>query len=718
MNHKNSFKSAVFLVFFLLLIAPTGKTEPVKVGHVTAELISEVKSIQPGHPFWVGLHLKMDEHWHVYWRNPGDAGTPPTIEWDLPEGFTAGEIRWPYPETIMLGPLANYGYNDEVILPIKITPPDKMDGGKITLNASADWLVCREACIPGEADLSIDLPISKSIPVYNRQSAELINAALQKLPIESPGLIASAKWNPDNIILTVKLPENTNPELSEIYFYPFERGVIAHAANQLYDYDKGILSLTISRDPNVGTKPDTLKGILYNDSGWRGQDSEKALMVSAVENNNAPAGVAAASTSGISSFWIAILFAFAGGIILNLMPCVLPVLSLKIMGFVQQSQESRKKSLAHGLIFTSGVLVSFWILAGALLALQAGGASLGWGFQLQSPGFLIILSGFLFLFGLNMLGVFEIGTSMTGVGSGAAAKSGWFGSFLNGVTATIVATPCTAPFMGSALGYSLAQPPIIALMIFTALGLGMATPYIILSGFPRLLKFLPKPGAWMETLKQVMGFLLIATVIWLAWVLSIQAGSTAVVALLATLFMLGLGAWIMGKWGTLAVSKLKRTTAYTVFVVLLGIGIGFGLVGISFSSPTSAQALEHEGSLQWQPYSAETVAQLRQSGKPVLIDFTAAWCLSCQVNERVAFGSQEVRDKIDRLGITTVKADWTSRDENITKALAEYGRNSVPFYVIYGKNSADPIILPEILTPAIVLDALDRIDESQQDRTM
>jgi len=712
MNYKYTLKATAFLFLAILFVSQIGNTEPVKVGHVTADLISEVESIQPGHPFWVGLHLKMDEHWHVYWRNPGDAGTPPSIDWTLPDGFTAGEIQWPYPETIMLGPLANYGYNDEVVFPIKITPPKNIDSHEINLSAKADWLVCREACIPGQAELTFNLPVSDSPPRFNMQSAELINAAREKLPIKSPGWYVSAEWNQKNIILTVKSPDNFDPTIENVYFYPFKRGVIAHVDNQLVDISEGILSITIPRDPNVGLKPDTLKGILFTESGWRGEGSEKAVLISAVEANRAD-GMAAASASGVSSFWIAILFAFFGGIILNLMPCVLPVLSLKIMGFVQQSKESRKKSLAHGLIFTSGVLISFWILAGVLLALQAGGESLGWGFQLQSPGFLIILSGFLFLFGLNMLGVFEIGTSMTGMASGGSAKNGWFGSFLKGVTATIVATPCTAPFMGSALGYSLAQPPIIALMIFTALGLGMAFPYIVLSAFPGLLKFLPKPGAWMETLKQVMGFLLIATVIWLAWVLSIQAGATAVVALLATLFMLGVGAWIMGKWGTLAASRMKRTTAYTVFAITLGIGIGFGLIGISFSSPTSAEALEHEGSLDWQPYSAETVSQLRESGKPVFIDFTAAWCLSCQVNERVAFSSRKVLEKIDQLGIATVKADWTSRDENITKALAEFGRNSVPFYVLYGKNSADPIILPEILTPAIVLDALDRIDESQ-----
>lgn len=691
-----------------LLFAVDTFAEPVKAGHVTAELIAEVSSFQPGQPFWVGLRLEMDDHWHVYWRNAGDAGTPPEIFWNLPQGFSAESIQWPIPEKIQLGPLTNYGYHDNVIFPIKIIPPESANAGeKLTLSAKAEWLVCKEVCIPGSANLALNLTVSDDATVYNNSDAALINTYREKVPTKTEDWNFGLTWTDNDIIIELYPPDWYQDDLADLSFYPFERGVISYSAVQKTEATDGHYRLTVERDENIGLKPDTLNGILLNDSGWRGPDSEKAIEVSLVHNNDINA---VAAVSDISSFWTALLFAFIGGIILNLMPCVLPVLSLKILGFVQQAQESRAKSFGHGLTFTAGVLISFWILVGALLVLQATGESIGWGFQLQSPEFLMILSGFIFLFGLNMLGVFEIGTSLTGVGAESTRKNGWAGSFMNGVTATIVATPCTAPFMGSALGYSLAQPPLISIMIFTALALGMSSPYIILSAFPRLLKFLPKPGAWMNTLKQVMGFLLIATVIWLAWVLSIQAGAIAVVALLAVMFMLGLGAWILGKWGTLVVSTGKRMTAWALFATVLIIGLGFGLFGVSLSTPAEADNIQASHGLNWGKFTPELVQQKRSEGKPVFIDFTAAWCLSCQVNERVAFGSREVLDRFKKLGVVSIKADWTTRDASITKALAEFGRNSVPLYVLYGPGSERPIILPEIITPDIVLNALEKIE--------
>ena len=408
----------------------------------------------------------------------------------------------------------------------------------------------------------------------------------------------------------------------------------------------------------------------------------------------------------------AVLFAFIGGMILNLMPCVLPVLSLKILGFVQKAGENPRSVMMHGLIFTAGVLVSFWVLAGALLALRAGGEQLGWGFQLQSPEFVLILAGFMFLFGLNMLGVFEIGTSLTAVG-GVASGGGWMGSFINGVTATLVATPCTAPFMGSALGFSLSQPPLVSLLIFTSLGLGMAFPYVLLSASPRLLKFLPRPGAWMETLKQVMGFFLLATVIWLAWVFSLQVGSFATVVLLGTLFFLGIAGWIYGRWATIVQSTGVRRTAQVASLLFIVGGLAIGLFGAQSSTPTQATSSTTDGStdgISWQEFSPEKVKSARDSGKLVFVDFTAAWCLSCQVNEKIAFSNDDVIRRFSELNIVPLKADWTSRDPVITQALAQFGRNSVPLYVFYSGTSKDaPAVLPEILTPGIVLEALKNI---------
>ena len=393
-------------------------------------------------------------------------------------------------------------------------------------------------------------------------------------------------------------------------------------------------------------------------------------------------------------------FAFVGGLILNLMPCVLPVLSLKVLGLVEQAGEGRRAALAHGLAFAAGVVGSFWVLAGALIALRAGGAQLGWGFQLQSPPFVLLLGGFMFLFGLNLLGVFEVGTSLTRVDADRG-RGGLLGAALSGVTATVVATPCTAPFMGSALGYAVTQPPAVSLFVFTLLGLGMAAPYILLAAMPGLLSMVPRPGPWMVTLKQVLGFVLMATVVWLAWVLGIQAGVTGLVVLMAMCLVLAIGAWLLGRGA--GAQGLVRALAV---LIVLGAFTG-GAAGVSALSP-SMETAEASADGFWQPYDAAEINRLRADGTPVFVDFTAAWCLSCKVNERVALDIPRVRDRFADKGVVAFKADWTSRDAEITSALAAFGRNSVPLYVLYGADPASaPVILPELLTPDIVLNALD-----------
>jgi thiol:disulfide interchange protein DsbD len=411
------------------------------------------------------------------------------------------------------------------------------------------------------------------------------------------------------------------------------------------------------------------------------------------------------------------LGAFVGGLILNLMPCVLPVLSLKIFDFVKRAGEARWKVFSHGLVFTGGVLASFWILAGLLLILRSTGAGLGWGFQLQSPVFLLILCVLFTFFALSLFGVFEIGATFTRLG-GAQGHDGWWGSFLAGVTATVVATPCTAPYMGSAMGFAFTQPAYFAMLVFTFVGLGMASPYIILSGFPQLMKFLPRPGAWMETLKQFMGFPLLGTAIWLAWVLGQQAGVDALIALLFILLLAGMAAWIVGKWTPLYQDLRTRIigalAAAVVFIPAFAYVVSH-LNDYRDAKPRAvagadggAAMLEH--GIAWEPFSEARLAELVAQGKPVFIDFTADWCLSCKVNEKVAFSSGEVRAKFKDLGIVALKADWTLRDDKIAKVLAGYGRNSIPLYVIYdGSSGAKPTLLPEVLSPGILLDALAKV---------
>jgi len=691
-------------------LADRALAEPVRVGHVQAELISELTAITPGQPFTVGLRLQMDEHWHVYWRNPGDAGLAPKLTWNLPAGFTAGEIQWPYPEQFKVPPLTSYGFHREVLLPLTITPPtDLPSGTQVVLSATADWLVCREACIPGKADLMLTLPVVATTPSIDAEWADVFNEARRKQPLAGSDWTLSGDVDGGQIRIDLQPPSWYADSLDSILFLPYDAQVIDYDAPQILTRTDNGYRLTIRRSDYSVKTPERITGILMSETGWRGPESEKALVVDVQSGGAATAAAqAAATSSGSIGLLEALLLAFLGGMILNLMPCVLPVLSLKILGFVNQAKEGRRVAIEHGLVFTLGVLVSFWILAGALLGLRAGGEQLGWGFQLQSPTFVVVLASFMFLFGLNLLGVFEVGASLTGVGQ-QKRRSGLGGSFLNGVTATVVATPCTAPFMGSALGFSLSQPAAASLLIFTFLGLGMAAPYVVLSASPALLRFVPKPGRWMETLKQVMGFLLLATVIWLAWVLGVQAGSNAVAALLGALLVLGIGGWVLGRWGGLAVSPSRRRAINLVAMVLILGGITLGLAGVKTLGSTPSAATVSDGAIAWEPFTNDRLDSARREGRPVFIDFTAAWCLSCQVNERVAFSSSDVQRRFSDLGIQALKADWTSRSEEITQALAGYGRNSVPLYVLYGAGNK-PTILPEILTPGIVLKALNEID--------
>ena len=511
-----------------------------------------------------------------------------------------------------------------------------------------------------------------------------------KLPIRLPDWGVNVNIAGDSLVFKIVPPKWYNGDPGEIRFFPYDDFVINNGSPQVFQKvpDGYILKAAIS--PERGEPLQEVNGILVSENGWRGDGSEKALEI---ELKPGETSQAAAGKSELTSLWWALLFAFVGGMILNLMPCVLPVLSLKILGFVQQAGEERSKLLTHGLVFTVGVLVSFWVLAGILLLLRAGGEQLGWGFQLQSPGFIVVLSIFMFLFGLNLFGVFEVGTSLTGVGQGAAARGDLLGSFISGVTATVVATPCTAPFM--------------------ALGLGMALPYVILSASPGLLKFIPKPGPWMETLKQFMGFLLMATVIWLLYVLDGQVGSMGVLVTLLALLVVSFGAWILGKWGTLMKPATTRLLARTIALALIVSSAWLTINTLAVAQPNTGNgshtknSMAHEG---WVPFSPETVAKLRAEGKPVFIDFTASWCLSCQVNKKIALNDADVAAAFEKKGVTKVIADWTSKDDTITRALAEFGRNSVPLYVLYSSDpNAEPIILPELLTPGIVLDALEKI---------
>ena len=674
-----------------------------EVSHVKTELIAEVTSIQPGTPFWVALQMSMENDWHTYWLNPGDSGLPTSIKWELPQGFSAGPIQWRYPQLIVTPPLVSYGYHAEILLLIKITPPKDLKAGeKALLKGNVSWLECKNVCLPGASVIQIELPVNTDPPKPDSRWIQKFSDARANLPLKSHEWEINAAADNEELKIQMLAPEWFKGSLENITFFPYKSNIIDYAAKQ--ELDDNIL--TIKR-PEKAETIDSLKGVLVNPNGWRGENSEKAIEISVKVSSELDDSFSLGA-SGLNSIWLALLFSFLGGMILNLMPCVLPVLSIKILGFVQNAHDKDSKPWQHGLLYGAGVLVSFWTLAATLLLLRAGGEQLGWGFQLQSPEFLIILSIFMFLFSLSMFGVFEIGTSLTTIEGKTQKHGGWFGAFLSGVTATVVATPCTAPFMGSALGFALTQPVWASMLIFTMLGAGMALPFILFSSIPALLKFIPKPGRWMESLKQFMGFLLAATVVWLLWVLGIQLGVSLIIVVLFTLLFIAIGAWIYGRWGIISMPKKTRTRAYIFAALFIVTSTSVALQSIDkYGTAPGSIVNSSEDGIHWQTFSEELLNDLRQQGRPVFVDFTAAWCLTCQVNEQVAFSDPDVIQKFKDSNIAALKADWTSKDESITKALAKFGRNSVPLYVLYegGKNEKAKL-LPEIITPDILMDAL------------
>lgn len=694
-------KRLFFLFIFLLLISI--KAQEVKTEYLTTELISEVKNIKPGQSFWVAVRFSIIPEWHIYWRNAGDAGLTTKLIWDLPEGFTAEEINWPTPKKIILEGLVNFGYEDEVFLPVKINVSENVKSDQnIKLKVKAEWLVCKVECYPGEADLELSLPISNDNPVTETNWVEAFAKTRAGLSLMSSDWKFNAIKNDSTVILYMTPPANYNDFLSSIEFFPYENGFYNLLENPRLNKENNYYKLEVKQADFLVGKLNKFSGILINENGWRGEGSEKSLEINISFDEDLSINLEDES----NSILLAIIFAFLGGIILNLMPCVLPVLSIKILSFVNYAGEEKKKILKSGLLFGLGVLISFWILAGLLIILRAGGEQLGWGFQLQSPIFLISLSVFLFLFGLSLFGVFEIGNSFSSIEGKVKTKNSYTDSFLSGVIATIVATPCTAPFMGSALGYALSQSAFVNILIFSSVGLGMAFPYILLSAFPQWLKFIPKPGQWMESLKQFMGFLLVATVIWLAWVLSIQEGSDAVIILLIALLLISIGAWIYGRWGVLYQKKSKRYFAKIAFLAFLILGLYFAFDNINSDNVTNPAQLSVAES-EWLAYSDELVKEFESNNRSYFIDFTAAWCLSCQVNKKVALNTSSVLEKFKEYNIKLIKADWTSRDSKITKALEKYGRNSVPVYVLYNAKTKKYELLPEILTSNIVIDNIE-----------
>lgn len=692
----------VFALTALFSSAAQASSFEAATEQVKAQLVASVDAVHPGDEILVGVHQQIIPHWHTYWRNPGDSGLATTIDYQLPDGATAGEIQWPTPSRITLGPIVNYGYENEVTLLNKIKVPRESAAGSVfTINAKVKWLVCEELCIPQKVELTLDLPVVAA-GVDAGQGSPLIEQARASLPGVSPWPISLA-YNKDVLsfqIADVKLQSAT---IKNIWFYPAEWGKVNHGAEQSWQLSGNKLELQLKPGEAPLTKDETLTGVLaVTEEGANGLVTRGYVVkVSGAEVATGISEIKAGEPDEVLS--TALLLAFLGGIILNLMPCVFPVLSIKALSLIKHAQHGPRQTRLQGLAYTLGILVSFGLLGGVLIAVKATGAEIGWGFQFQSPLFVLAVAYLMFAVGLSLSGVFSIGGSITGVGSALAERPGYSGSFFTGVLATIVATPCTAPFMGAALGFALTQPPASLLAVFFFLGLGLALPYLLLSQWPYLQRFLPKPGVWMDRLKQGLAFPMYGAAVWLVWVLAQQAGVNAVAVALGGMVVIAFAAWVyeFTKYG----GNVAQRTGAVVTVLALGVALAGGYVGVD----THATPLKTELAENYEPYSAERLFELRSQGKPVFLNMTAAWCISCLVNEKVALSQPSVIETFKRGGINYLKGDWTNRDPEITKLLAEFGRSGVPLYVFYpagAGNSSNRVVLPQLLTPEIVTQAV------------
>ncbi len=681
------------LCLCLVAFAGAGRAEaaPVRTENVETELHSSRARVAPGESFDIVLRQKIREGWHTYWRNPGDSGTATEIAWTLPPGVSAGPIRWPPPQAIPLKPLVNYGYEGEVAFPIRLTlAPDAPPRGTLLLKAKVEWLVCEEICIPEEADLTLPLTLAAT-GADDPQWSGRVAAAAASVPRRG-GVEAQVAPAGEAFVLTVRgLPQGARAP----HFFPFAPDAIDHAGDQAPRMRDGAALLRLTPSPSGAWKGEAIAGVVTAEVRENGALVRRGYEIEAVPAAAVQGGPGAGTGEGTMGLGLAAAFAFLGGLILNVMPCVFPVLSIKALSLA--GAQAPAAARRQGMFFLAGVMATFLALAGVLLALQAAGAAAGWGFQLQEPLVVWGLALLFFALGLNLLGAFEVGGGLQGVGGGLARLHGAGGSFFTGALAVVAASPCTAPFMGAALGYAATQSAPAALAVFASLGLGFAAPFTALSFAPGLHKRLPKPGPWMERFKQFLAFPMFGAAIWLVWVLAQQAGADG--ALLALVGCLGLAyavwSWrTPGRWVGFGLSALA----------LLGAGLALVRAEASPAAPAAQGAVKLEG----QAWSPARLAALRAEGRPVFVDFTAAWCITCQVNARVALSLPETKAAFERANAAFLVADWTSRDPVIAAALKEHGRAGVPLYLMYpgGAPDAPPRILPQILTPDIIQRAL------------
>ena len=678
----------MLLILALLMFAQSAQAaESVAVtsSRAIATLVSDTDRIAPGTPFKVGLRLRMAPGWHTYWRNPGDAGIAPELQFVLPDGASAGPIAWPAPRRQPEGPLMTYGYSGDLLLAVPVSGPAN------TVRLHASWLVCKEICVPEEGDFRLDLPTGA--PAASAQ-APLFAAAEAALPRPSPW---SAQVAPDGL-LTVSGDTVSPAAVRDAWFIPDTAGAVDGPVPQALRVAEG--SFTLALRPGEAFRADApLAGVLtVRDAAGQ----KTALAVSAM-----PGGPAAMPDLPL---WRVIGFALLGGLILNLMPCVFPVLAVKAVGLAGLSGAARRHAVVHALSYTAGVLATFLLVGAVLLGLRASGDAAGWGFQFQSPAFVAGIAWVLFGVGLNLSGVYEVALGAAGAGQSLASRGGHAGSFFTGLLAVLVATPCTAPFMGVAISAALAAGSAgLTMAVFVAMGLGLAAPYLLLAGVPAFARLLPRPGPWMDVVRQALAFPMYAACAWLLWVMSQEAGSAGVLGSATGLVLVGLAAWALGlgqRGGggrRLGVRGRRIAHAVALAAVLAALAV---LSGIA-ASPAVPAGMAAEPGVE--PFSTERLKALRAEGRPVFVNMTAAWCVTCLVNERVALNQPAVRDAFAARGVVYLKGDWTRQDADITRFLRSHARDGVPLYVLYPRGGGAPVVLPQILTQATVVSALQRV---------
>ncbi len=749
--------SAAALAAALGCAAMPAAAQPVRTAHVSAELVAANTGVQPGESVQIGLRLQHIPHWHTYWRNPGDSGLPTTLHWTLPTGAQASEIQWPAPRRIPIGPLVNYGYEGDLLLPVRFTAPaDARPGSTLQLQAEAQWLACNDVCIPENATLKLALPVvSAGTPAAPGPLAARFDAASAEAPVALAGWRAEVQRAGRDLQLRLirQQPLQAGEDLPVVHVFPYAEQVLEPARHAAYRTDEGY-AVQLALAPYASQMPAEIKGIAVVQTtpgaatpwGTAARSAEFSAPVTEVGVLALPAGAvrlddplasgapsaaagkldllgpglstpgaAVASPASASlGLWAALALALVGGMVLNLMPCVFPVLSIKLLSLAQQSEQPARLR-SHALVYSAGVVLGFLALAGLLLALRAAGAAVGWGFQLQEPGVVFLLALLFFALGLNLMGAFELGNLLPqGLASWRAERPA-LNAFGSGVLAVLAASPCTAPFMGAALGFAIAQPAPLALAVFGVLGLGMALPYAALVVMPGWRHRLPRPGPWMLRLKQLLAFPMFATVVWLVWVLGLQAGIDG--AAQALLALLGLAAliWLLGLLRQPTVpARLGAASAVVALALLLfwswpSIQPPATPQAATTASDAAAGAtsttINTVGGHDWLPYSDAAVSAQLAQGRTVFVDFTAAWCVSCQVNKRLVLNQASVLADFERAQVVRMRADWTRRDAEITAALTRLGRNGVPVYALL-RPGHDPVLLPEILTAGLVRSAL------------